>query len=655
MALSGLSVATFARVRQMKLVVEQGTQLIARSRQVYSLLKDVVFDLFTPESYQALRSVVLAPRSLVTGREFAHETGLFSDEYQAFMGDPLVRGILARDKDLASIYQTAAPLADLAFVKFQRLSGLFDRARELAPTDDRDLYMIIQESKDESLYGIFGEIRDSSFYLNNIFESFLGRFVYGIKLEAERLERAVTFGFAVAVIFLGAVTVLLIYFLTSGILDSIRNLERAIGRLAEGDFSVQVPIRSRDELGALGRDFQRLAGDLKKHVESIPSILKDVNEALPEDPASGTILEILSDALLREGGARCVCVLLREGGALRMAAKSGFDPLPSWGKDAARAEAGLAAILPSPTSTVFIADAAAEVPGLDAFRFEGPLVSLLLVPMTVRKKSAGYFLFARDDRSFTDLERSRLTAIADYAAQVLDSVEVHAALAARRDAGMEALQAQIQPHFLYNILTSLMALNRMGETKKLEAAVIALKDMLRYALERDPWSSVNAEFAFLGKYCELQKLRHGERIEVSLRIAEGLGGARLPKLIVQPLVENAFIHGLEPKRGHGRLSVEARVARGGAGGAAADVTGDAGGSGGADRLAISVRDDGAGCPPEKLAALAGSGVLQERVGLGNVRKRLELLYRDASVSFSSPEGGGFVALIEIPLEECRQP
>jgi HAMP domain-containing protein len=652
MALSGLSVATFTRVRQMKLVVEQGTQLIARSRQVYGLLKDVVFDLFTPESYQALRSVVLAPRSLVTGREFAHETGLFSEEYRDFMGDPRVKGILARDRDLASIYQTAAPLADLAFVKFQRLSGLFDRARELPSTDDRDLYMIIQESKDESLYGIFGEIRDSSFYLNNIFESFLSRFVHGIKLEAERLERAVTFGFAVAVIFLGAITVLLIYFLTSGILDSIRNLQRAIGRLAEGNFSVQVPIRSRDELGALGRDFQRLAGDLKKHVESIPSILKDVNEALPEDPASGTILEILSDALLREGGARCVCVLLREGEALRMAAKSGFDPLPAWEKGTVRAEAEIAKVLPSPTSTVFIADAAAEVPGLDAFRFEGSLVSLLLVPMTVRKKSAGYFLFARDDRSFTDLERSRLTAIADYAAQVLDSVEVHAALAARRDAGMEALQAQIQPHFLYNILTSLMALNRMGETKKLEAAVIALKDMLRYALERDPWSTVAEEFAFLGKYCELQKLRHGDRIEVSLRIGEGLGGARLPKLIVQPLVENAFIHGLEPKRGRGRLSVEAR-AEGSV--PDADNGAAAGGSGGGGRLAVIVRDNGAGCTPEKLAALSGGGLLQERVGLGNVRKRLELLYPDARVSFDSPEGGGFAALLEIPLEERPQP
>ncbi|HWP69332.1 MAG TPA: hypothetical protein VN437_08515, partial [Rectinemataceae bacterium] len=195
-ALSGLSVATFARVREMKTVVENGMSLIARSRRVYSLLKDVVFDLFTPDSYQALRSVVLAPRSLVTGREFAHETGMFRDDYEVFMKDETIAYILKRDKDLSSAYVAAAPLAIQAFAKFEKLSALFERVRSLSPSEGKDLYMIIQESKDESLYEIFGEIRDSSFYLNNIFESFLNRFVRGIRLQAENLERAVTLAFA---------------------------------------------------------------------------------------------------------------------------------------------------------------------------------------------------------------------------------------------------------------------------------------------------------------------------------------------------------------------------------------------------------------------------------------------------------------------------
>ncbi|HWR11514.1 MAG TPA: histidine kinase [Rectinemataceae bacterium] len=630
--LSGLSVATFARVREMKTVVENGMSLIARSRRVYSLLKDVVFDLFTPDSYQALRSVVLAPRSLVTGKEFAHETGLFHDEYEVFMQDEMIAYILRRNSELFSAYETAAPLADQAFVKFERLSGLFERVRGLTPAEGKDLYLTVQESKDESLYGVFGEIRDSSFYLNNIFESFLNRFVRGIRLQAESLERAATLTFAIAVLLLGSLTILVVYLLSSGILLSIRNLESAIRKVAEGDFSVHVPIRSKDELGALGSAFQRLADDLKKNVESIPSILKDVNEALPEAPDSETILSILSDALLREGGARSVCVFSRKGDELQIAAKSGFDSLPAWPKGEARALAEFRGILPKPNGSFFIKELSSERFYLESLGFAASIESLLVVPMTVRKKNAGYFLFARDDRGFTDLEFSRLTAIADYAAQVLDSVEVHAALAARHDAGLEALQAQIQPHFMYNVLTSLMALNRMGETKKLEAAIIALKDMLRYALGQDQWTTVSEEFAFLEKYCELQKLRHGNRFDFVFESEEAADDIHIPKLIVQPLVENAFIHGLELKLGPGRLLIGARIEH--------------------DSLVIRVQDDGIGCAPAALDTVGDGSLLHERVGLGNVRKRLVLLYKDARLDLAGAEGEGFAALISIPLEEC---
>lgn len=629
--LSALSVATFARVREMKTVVENGMSLIARSRRVYSLLKDVVFDLFTPDSYQALRSVVLAPRSLVTGKEFAHETGLFRDEYGIFMQDNMITYILKRNPELSSAYETAAPLAGQAFAKFERLSGLFERVRDLKPAEGKDLYMMVQESKDESLYGIFGEIRDSSFYLNNIFESFLNRFVRGIRLQAESLERAATLTFAIAVLLLGSLTVIVVYLLSSGILVSIRNLQSAIGKVAEGDFSVHVPISSKDELGALGSAFQRLADDLKKNVESIPSILKDVNEALPEAPDSETILSILSDALLREGGARSVCVFSRKGGDLQLAAKSGFDSLPAWPKGEARSLDEFHRILPTPNATFFVKELSAENFSLGTLGFATSIASLLVVPMTVRRKNAGYFLFARDDRGFTDLEFSRLTAIADYAAQVLDSVEVHAALAARHDAGLEALQAQIQPHFIYNVLTSLMALNRMGESEKLETAIIALKDMLRYALGHDQWTTVFEEFAFLEKYCELQKLRHGNRFDFVFESDESTDDIHIPKLIVQPLVENAFIHGLEPKMGPGRLFIGARIEK--------------------DTLVMKVQDDGVGCDPASLEAVGNGSLLHERVGLGNVRKRLELLYKDARLDLAGAEGQGFTAIVSMPLEE----
>ncbi len=632
----------------MMTVVENGTSLVSMSRSVYSLLKDVVFDLFTPMSYQSLRSVVLAPRSLVTGREFAHETGLFKDQYRAFMDDATVKYILSHDAALSSMYKTSDPLAMQAFAKFETLSDLFDRLRTISPaseTADKDLYQIIQESKDESLYSVFSEIRDTSFYLNNIFESFLNRFVLGIRQRSERLERSAIITLAASILMLGAIMILIVYAISSGIIASVKDLQTAIGSVAEGDFSVKVPKRGKDELAALGSAFERLAGDLKRNVESIPSILKDVNEALLIPGAA-----VGWRPLLREGGARGVCIFLRQRGMVQLVAKSGFDPLPSWEKGTSRRPARTGFALPDLNDRLLIKHIDPARFDFDGPSFDHRLATLLVVPMAIRKKNSGYFLFAREDRAFTDLEISRLSAIADYAAQVLDNVEMHATLAARRDASfeanveqtlavIEALQAQIRPHFLYNILTSIMALNRMGESKRLEEAVIALKDMLRYTLEPGQWTKVADEFTFLEKYCELQKLRYGARFDFSIEVAPECEEARIPKLIVQPLVENAFIHGIEPQKSDGHLSVSCAIME--------------------SNLVIRVADNGPGCEHSKLEELASLETEEasphaqgSRVGLGNVRRRLNLVYKEAALSFESAQDSGFAASITIPLKEC---
>ncbi|MEN6365099.1 MAG: histidine kinase [Rectinema sp.] len=629
-ALAGFSMSTFARIRSMRNVVENGMALVSRSRRVYSLLKDVVFDLFTPASYRSLRSVVLAPRSLTTGRELSHETGLFHDEYSAFMNDPLIPGLL-NDPELKEAYETAAPLADQAFTKFEDLSLLIERLRTVYPNESEDLYILIQESKDESLYAVFGEIRDSSFYLNNIFESFLNRFVRGIGEQADRLERIAVFTLGAAVLLLGGITVFLLYGLSSSTLKSIRTLDVAIGKVAEGDFSVRVPSTSKDELGNLAVAFEKLAGDLKRNVESIPSVLKDVNEALPDDPDMVTILAILTEALLREGGAQSVSMFIRKREGLDFAACSGFSPVEGWIPGEFRQTDFISEVRKG-NSIFLVKDAVAE--GFDPVSagFAPGLSSLLVATLLAGRKKAGYCVFARRDRGFTDLEVSRLNASADYAAQVIDNVAANAALAAGKDAEFQALQAQIQPHFLYNVLTSIMALNRMGESRRLEEAVIALKEMLHYTLEHGTEATVAEEFKFLQQYCGLQKLRHGERFAFLFDVEDAVLECRIPKLIVQPVVENALIHGLEPKRGKGRLKVSAALSGG--------------------ELRIEVEDNGVGCDP---STLEGSGPTAKaaaaRVGLGNVRRRLELLKRDARLELSGSPGKGFLAVIFLPVEE----
>ncbi len=630
-ALSGLSLWTFARVARVSESVDQGVRLIARSRNVHSLLKDVVFDLFTPRIYQYLRESVLAPRSLVTGKEWTDEVRTFRAEYEAFMGNPAVRGML-RDEELKVAYEIAVPLSAKAFMKLDDLSLLVARLRSDYPGTE-DLYARIQESKDESVYRIFGELREASFFLTNVFEGYLNRFVTGLQRQARTMQDTMILLFSLLVLLLGSGTVIVVFFLTKGILDNIRLLDTAIGKVAAGDFSLVIPVRGKDELSALAAAFGKLAIDVKKNVESIPTLLKDVNEVIPDDPDLDRILGLVTEALLREGGTESASIFLAspnrpDGGGgehFTLGACAGFLPFPDCVVGEGPLAGILSGLLPEGDAAFVVKDATQEGFDPGAFGLDPGLKSLVIVPLSVRKRLAGFCLFARKSEAFTDLCVARLTASADYAAQVIDNVMAYAALSSRRDAEFEALQAQIRPHFMYNVLTGLAALNRMGERRRLEESLFALKDMLRYTLEHMRWTRVGEEFDFLSRYCELQRLRFDDRFATEFTLDPEVADIRIPKLIVQPLVENAFIHGLEPRPGPGRLDVDARVE--------------------GLFLAITVSDDGTGCDPAELSS-------KSRVGLGNIGERLAILYSGASLSLSGAPGAGFRAIIRIPLAEA---
>ena len=164
-----------------------------------------------------------------------------------------------------------------------------------------------------------------------------------------------------------------------------------------------------------------------------------------------------------------------------------------------------------------------------------------------------------------------------------------------------------------------------------ESALFSLKDMLRYILGEESWTTVGEELAFVGRYCELQRLRFQERLSVSIRCAEEAAAVRIPKLILQPMVENAVIHGIEPLDRTGRLEVEARREENGHGGAAA----------GCGCTLITVADDGAGFSP-------GSGDAVERIGLANVRERLMAACPGARMTIESSPGAGTRIALEIP-------
>lgn len=189
-------------------------------------------------------------------------------------------------------------------------------------------------------------------------------------------------------------------------------------------------------------------------------------------------------------------------------------------------------------------------------------------------------------------------------------------------ARLQALQMQLNPHFLFNTLQAISTLMR----KKVDAAdrmLIRLSDLLRYALERTDAHEVplKQELDFLSRYLEIEQIRFGERLEVKLEVQPETLDAWLPNLLLQPLVENAIRHGIEPHARTGRILLTARRQE--------------------NALELQVQDNGNG--------LSQVPSTRKGVGLANVRARLEQLYgAESCLELNNAEGGGLLVRVKIP-------
>lgn len=192
-------------------------------------------------------------------------------------------------------------------------------------------------------------------------------------------------------------------------------------------------------------------------------------------------------------------------------------------------------------------------------------------------------------------------------------------------ARLHALQAQLQPHFLFNTLNSITALVRQNPPAA-EEMLTSLSDLLRLALSQatQPWSSVREELRFLQLYLDLQQMRFGDRLRFEQAFAPELLDCVVPSLLLQPLVENAIRHGLEPAGRPGTVRVLGRRE--------------------GNAVELTVMDDGVGCP----ALVVGTAQLG--VGLTNVRERLRTMFdHGAALTFAAGEAGGLVVCIRLPV------
>ena len=189
-------------------------------------------------------------------------------------------------------------------------------------------------------------------------------------------------------------------------------------------------------------------------------------------------------------------------------------------------------------------------------------------------------------------------------------------------ARLAALQAQVNPHFLFNTLNAIASLIPKDPTRA-EGTVERLASVLQYSITSSARGRVTLgeELAAVRDYLEIEQARFGERLRSTIEVDESLEGAAIPPMLLQPLVENAVLHGLSGRDEGGVVMVRGRAEDG--------------------AMVLHVSDDGVGPGKSKRRG--------NRVGLENLRERLALTYGAAArLEVGAREGGGFECEIRVP-------
>ncbi|MNJ43654.1 Sensor histidine kinase YpdA [compost metagenome] len=207
----------------------------------------------------------------------------------------------------------------------------------------------------------------------------------------------------------------------------------------------------------------------------------------------------------------------------------------------------------------------------------------------------------------------------------------------RRHAQLNALQSQINPHFLFNALETIRMRSLMKDEEETARIIHNMAKIFRNSLVwRRDMITLKEELEFIYCFLEIQKYRFGDKIDYMVRASEADQMILIPKMSIVTFVENASIHGIEPLKQGGKIEVEIKHVR--------------------DELICSIRDNGIGMSSEQLEKLhrymENEEDMGERIGIQNVIYRLRMYYKERlTLNINSKLGEGTEIVIIIPVEK----
>lgn len=202
---------------------------------------------------------------------------------------------------------------------------------------------------------------------------------------------------------------------------------------------------------------------------------------------------------------------------------------------------------------------------------------------------------------------------------------------------IQMMQAQLNPHFLYNTLDTIKWVAKANNVPEVATMSASLAGILRTSISEHQFCKLSKELELIENYCEIQKIRFEDKFDLTIDVPEEIKEAVIPKLILQPIVENAIIHGMdETENGHIYVAAVKNTLLG------------------QDVLKISIQDDGKGISDEMMQALNNDDVetLKGHLGLNNVNTIIRLYYgKDYGVMAFRPSEGGTVMIVTLPYSE----